>query len=1133
MVKYDVRTRAATRTDHLRADVRAHLAIGERALPECAHKKRLLAHAVSLRFAAERRAVLCVFDRRRRGAARRKQSPNDGKADASVEGHDSLTNVRECFGEADRVEWRSAGTARDDDGYAPRDDPWWFADGVVVLVTAADADELAKEKEKKAREDVSEAPRDDDDDDDDDDAHDDDDDAHANVKPRVVNVSTQFPDERFFDRFSETTEPRGTTSASETTSARDPPTTSAGAWSFPSLGDWSDWAPTSKTNADTCLISRSDADTTRRLARQLASPKDVFLIVEMCDGADGRVATQNALADATGVDASRILCLESKITSSAYISDAASFLSWRAAASAWYREWARERAATLWPAFADARATVRFWGALGGDPEMCFVDARGEDGGSEGNAFGALAPVSAASALRSVAEAANEPSSKTSEEKETSASERRGSTHKSSSAASASAAAASALASAAASRSLGSFLRWAIEGRPQFGIAGAPAIAAARLKSDPNVTRRAALSAALYSYSAAEFAAGFVLSWAVPGPLAAHAAHFTNRFRVCFAVACMAGESPLDPRVAAVVLATCAGADGAATRRAAFAFRDEAFSNGEEGARPTKKDDDGDDNVNTPDDDTSRSSSHSSPTLFGSLTSAVRRVADGGDAIRRDAVEAMRRVYDAGGDAMRRAERDADATATRVFRVALNASERKRRGTLKHVHDDEDDTCVMRVSNRRRVLIASPHSAALETATRAFANRLALASASECAAVVCGPLWLAATQADVVSVLAGAMSVHVCNASLQVFLPPRGTPVFTDASTLLSSSDASRGRGGEKKENDALAETSVLGSTRALLAPAAEMASDAASAAATSLGDVAASAQRVAAEASSSVTRWASAAASVVWANGRRANVADGAAHGVINNAASESSKSSKSPCIRVTRASLLALVADDDARAFARSPSAVVALMGDARAAAAIADDGVRRTLGAFAEAGRRRSTPETNIREGDDDVSDDGGEDDDLSRGEASRRADDFLRDVSAEDESAVLAAVARAVEVLIASGDADARAVAERHGLVPGDGDGDGDGDAAARRAFEAAKRSRYAGYRDAVATVRDKYKSAPDRIGGDVGVGVASDDAGSETSTWFDLFPFVDPFQKSGRTFGASAAPASGTAVAGSE
>ena len=598
----------------------------------------------------------------------------------------------------------------------------------------------------------------------------------------------------------------------------------------------------------------------------------MFLIVEMCDGADGRVTTENAsakkafLARATGVDASRILCLESTLPSSAFNSDAASC--WRASASAWYREWARERGDAV-AGVADARDQFGS-GARRRRPR----DARGRRSRRRrrfrGNAFVA-APVSAASALRSAAEAANEPSTTTSEDTATSASERTG-YENAASAASASAAAASALASAAASRSLGSFLRWAIEGRPQFGIAGAPAIAAARLKSDPGVTRRAALSAALYSYSAAEFAAGFVLSWAVPGPLAAHAAHFTNRFRVCFAVACMAGESPLDPRVAAVVLATCAGADGAATKRAAFAFRDEAFSFSNGSGASTKNDDDDDDDVNEPDDDktTSRASSHSSShSLIGSLTSAVRRVADGGDAIRRDAVEAMRRVYDAGGDAMRRAERDADLTATRVFRAALVAFERRR--CKKHDDDDGDACFDSRVSNRRRVLIASPHSAALETARRAFANRLALAAASECAAVVCGPLWLAATQADVVSVLAGAMSVHVCNASLQVFLPPRGTPVFTDVSTLLSSSDASRGRGGKKKENDALAETSVLG-PRARSAPAAGMASDAASAAATSLGDVAASAQRVAAEASSSVTRWASAAASVVWANGRRAN---------------------------------------------------------------------------------------------------------------------------------------------------------------------------------------------------------------------------------------------------------------------
>ena len=82
------------------------------------------------------------------------------------------------------------------------------------------------------------------------------------------------------------------------------------------------------------------------------------------------------------------------------------------------------------------------------------------------------------------------------------------------------------------------------------------------------------------------------------------------------------------------------------------------------------------------------------------------------------------------------------------------------------------------------------------------------------------------------------------------------------------------------------------------------------------------------------------------------------------------------------------------------------------------------------------------------------------------------------------------------------------------------------------FAAAKRSRYAGYRDAVATVRDKYGSSPDRA-----VAV-SDDAGSaepsEASTsWFDFSLFVNPFPKSDETFGASVAPASGTAAAAPE
>ena len=1063
----------------MRADVRAHCAIGERALPECAHKKRLLAHLVSLRFAAERRAALCVWDRRRRDERNEKKPgpASDAKTTSTQTKRKPNDLVRDSFGEADRVEWQctAGGASRANNEKDGKDDPWWFADGVVVLVTAADAEareENEKENEKeKARENVSEAPAPRGDDDDDEDDDDDDDD--EKTKPRNRTVSTQFPDERFFDRFGrETTRTRETTCESESPSARlvsekPPETTSAFAWSFPSLGDWSDWSgadadTTSNHNADSTevsVLSAPDAETTRRLARQLASPRDVFVIVELCDGADGRVALENALdaaARATGIDASRILCLESTLDLESNATDVSS--RWRAAASAWYREWARERAATLWPAFAEARATVRFWGALGGDAEMEMraVRTRDEDGGSDENERIAP-PVSAASALRSAAEAANEPSTTTSAKTATSAS-RTGDASEAS-AASTPAATASALASAAASRSLYSFLRWAIEGRPQFGVAGAPAIAAARLESDPGVMRRAALSAALYSYSAAEFAAGFLLSWAVPGPLAAHAAHFTNRFRVCFAVACMAGASPLDPRVAAVVLATCAGADGAAMKRAAFVTHDsheresalttghvrDGFdvSNGSNKPSSTKTNDDDGNGEPT---ETSRS------TLFGSLTTAVRRVADGGDAMRRDAVEAMRRVYDAGGDAIRRAERDAERIATRVFRVALVSERKKQAFEIEALTDD--------AFSRRRVMIASPESAALTMAQRAFANRLANAVASECAAVVCGPLWLAATQADVVSVLAGAMSVHVCNASLQVFLPPRGTPVTTDASLLSSNAGFRRGRGVKQRDSFPEKETSLLSDAAAA---AAEMASDAAA----SARDVAASARRVAAEASSNVTRWASAAASAVLMqrgnvslNDAKPEASESKAKATAPSGLSDFSSLKEQPPVgaRASRASLLALVADDDARALARSPSAVVALMSDTRVAAAMANDSVRRTLGAFVEASQKRNEDESH----------------DVHQGEMTSLRDVLRRkNVSEEDESAVFAAVDRAAEVLLASGDADARVVAERHGLVGVSVSVSGNEDAAARRAFEAAKASRYAGYRDAVEKARGKY------------------------------------------------------------
>lgn len=149
---------------------------------------------------------------------------------------------------------------------------------------------------------------------------------------------------------------------------------------------------------------------------------------------------------------------------------------------------------------------------------------------------------------------------------------------------------------------------------------------------------RTRLATTLYGYSACEFTAGFVLSWAVPGPLAAHAAHFTNRFRVCFAVAAMSGVSVLSPRIAAAVLAICAGADGFATKNASYA---EAVDAADRGAAADDADTVHADKNNSESNDRSTTEKVS---LLASLHSSLRRAAHTSDALRRDAMQRARKV---------------------------------------------------------------------------------------------------------------------------------------------------------------------------------------------------------------------------------------------------------------------------------------------------------------------------------------------------------------------------------------------------------------------------------------------------------------------------------------------------------
>jgi hypothetical protein len=289
-----------------------------------------------------------------------------------------------------------------------------------------------------------------------------------------------------------------------------------------------------------------------RVAGQMG-PGAVFVLCEECDGDDGRATAaeaQRAITAVTGIPRSNVLCVASTME----VADAAPARAagpWRTALTAWYGAWAADRAGKMRPALAPMRETVQFWAMLcgggggggGGDGVGSGAGGRngggtgggggggvgGENGDSNGDGAGGAtaAEEEISQALQHLAASHVPPPSTSSKP--------------SSSAAGIPSAAgvgekASKLHASAALVSLGSFLRTSIEGLPRLGVIGAPEIAARHMRQDPHLTRRGLL-ATVYRYSAMEFAAGFVLSWMVPGPLAALAAHFTNRFRICFAVA--------------------------------------------------------------------------------------------------------------------------------------------------------------------------------------------------------------------------------------------------------------------------------------------------------------------------------------------------------------------------------------------------------------------------------------------------------------------------------------------------------------------------------------------------------------------------------------------------------------------
>ena len=386
-----------------------------------------------------------------------------------------------------------------------------------------------------------------------------------------------------------------------------------------------------------------------RVARQLGplpGGSSAFVIVEDCESRREAKDARSCLVTA-GLKEDNVRCVEGKLRE-----DVDQSKIFTDAFGGWTRRWRADRAARVAPDYGPVRDCVRFWASFG-------AHAGGEEKADDAGA----------KALRHVASSANvESDAKNAEESKESDASKIGAAARVAQEALADAHARAALVS------LGSFLRTAIEGLPRLGVAGAFDVAKTHRGSD-----RTALSTSLYGSSAVEYAAGFFLSWTVPGPLAAHAAHFTARFRTAFVCALLAGESPLDPRVCAAAAAVCAGADGALALDATFAAserRVEVRRREERAAATTLG-------------DSESQGGESGASLFahtGSGRSALagarmdaavcESLVDSTADLRKRAMRAMRSVTDAGIDALRAAEGAAVDAGVRVREAcATNASD--------------------------------------------------------------------------------------------------------------------------------------------------------------------------------------------------------------------------------------------------------------------------------------------------------------------------------------------------------------------------------------------------------------------------------------------------------------------------
>merc|ERR1712164_125247 len=291
------------------------------------------------------------------------------------------------------------------------------------------------------------------------------------------------------------------------------------------------------------------------------------------------------------------------------------------------------------------------------------------------------------------------------------------------------------------------FLKTAVEGVPMAGIPGAPEMAWNHFQKYPQ-PERAPLMNAAYSHNVIQYAAALMFAWLTPGPVGAHATHFTNRFRICLFFACLSGASPLDPEVVTTVIGLAAGTDKENLEMSpVIRFMDNADASSDEefaDARDVPVDEE---LMDIDGEAIAGDASSSSETSFASLASISTIMQDALDRAIAEGNDLKDRASKMLVDFLNSGNREVLASRRRAMKKACEAKANALQ--LKKMSYDEAEALGKKVFNR--------------AFTRDVSKRVST--------LIFGPKFIASVAADLTQILNSSFTTYIATSSIDIFLP--------------------------------------------------------------------------------------------------------------------------------------------------------------------------------------------------------------------------------------------------------------------------------------------------------------------------------------------------------------------------